>query len=161
MSFVGRRRSRNQKKDISMLTKKKLTDYKKILQTRLGELLSEADRAVKNISETDSENSSDPTDQAVQELDRNRLLRFKDRERKLIRKIEKALNRIEDGSYGGCESCGAQISEARLKARPMTTLCIDCATEMESEKAKSRLFGETAEVESAAGEEDEEAGGTG
>jgi DnaK suppressor protein len=124
-----------------MLNKKKLTDYKKILQSRLGELLNEADRTVKDISETEGETSSDPTDQAVQELDRSRLLRFKDRERKLIRKIEKALNRIEDGSYGGCESCGAPISEARLKARPMTTFCIDCATELESEKAKSKLFG--------------------
>jgi DnaK suppressor protein len=139
-----------------MLNKKKLNDYKKILQTRLSELLNEADLAVKNISETNADNSSDPTDQAVQELDRNRLLRFKDRERKLIRKIEKALNRIEDGSYGGCEACGAPISEARLKARPMTTFCIDCATEMESEKAKSRLFG--GEVgEAASGEEDDEA----
>lgn len=140
-----------------MLNKKKLGDYKKILQTRLGELLNEADLAVKNISETNADNSSDPTDQAVQELDRNRLLRFKDRERKLIRKIEKALNRIEDGTYGGCEACGAAISEARLKARPMTTFCIDCATEMESEKAKSRLFGGEVGESSAGGEEDEEA----
>ncbi|MDB5036510.1 MAG: zinc finger transcriptional regulator, TraR/DksA family [Bacteriovoracaceae bacterium] len=140
-----------------MLNKKKLNDYKKVLQTRLGELLDEADRAVKNISETNADTSSDPTDQAVQELDRNRLLRFKDRERKLIRKIEKALVRIEDGSYGGCESCGAPISDARLKARPMTTLCIDCATEMESEKAKSRLFGGEVGEEAGSGEEDDEA----
>jgi DnaK suppressor protein len=124
-----------------MMNKKKLADFKKILQSRLGELLNEADRTVKDISENDVDTSSDPTDQAVQELDRNRLLRFKDRERKLIRKIEKALNRIEDGSYGGCEACGAPINDARLKARPMTTLCIDCATELESEKAKSKLFG--------------------
>ncbi len=143
-----------------MLSKKKLGDYKKILQSRLGELLNEADRAVKDISETESETSSDPTDQAVQELDRSRLLRFKDRERKLIRKIEKALNRIEEGTYGGCEACGAPISEARLKARPMTTLCIDCATEMESEEAKSKLFGgEIGEAYDSDGEEggDEEA----
>lgn len=140
-----------------MLNKKKLSDYKKILQTRLGELLDEADQAVKNISETNADTSSDPTDQAVQELDRSRLLRFKDRERKLIRKIEKALNRIEDGSYGGCESCGAAISDARLKARPMTTLCIDCATEMESEKAKSRLFGGEGSDDVGGSEEDDEA----
>ena len=140
-----------------MLNKKKLGDYKKILQTRLGELLNEADQAVKNISEANAETSSDPTDQAVQELDRSRLLRFKDRERKLIRKIEKALNRIEDGSYGGCESCGAPISDARLRARPMTTLCIDCATEMESEKAKSRLFGGEVAAEAGGDEEDDEA----
>jgi DnaK suppressor protein len=138
-----------------MLNKKKLLDFKKILQGRLSELLTEADRTVKNISENEAETSSDPTDQAVQELDRNRLLRFKDRERKLIRKIEKALNRIEEGSYGGCESCGAPISDARLKARPMTTLCIDCATELESEEQKSRLFGETGESAASASDGDE------
>lgn len=124
-----------------MLNKKKLSDFKKELQNRLGQLLNEADLAVKNISESTNDPSSDPTDQAVQELDRNRLLRFKDRERKLIRKIEKAIARIEEGSYDTCEACGSSISEARLKARPMTTLCIDCATEMESEKAKKKLFG--------------------
>jgi DnaK suppressor protein len=143
-----------------MLNKKKLNDYKKVLQTRLSELLSDADQAVKDISETNADNSSDPTDQAVQELDRSRLLRFKDRERKLIRKIEKALNRIEEGTYGGCEACGAPISDARLKARPMTTLCIDCATEMESEKAKSRLFGgEVGEAVDGHEEDDEAAEG--
>ena len=139
-----------------MLSKKKLTDYKKILQSRLGELLNEADQAVKDISEANAETSSDPTDQAVQELDRNRLLRFKDRERKLIRKIEKALDRIEEGTYGACEACSAEISENRLKARPMTTLCIDCATEMESEKAKSKLFGESAEEAASEESEDED-----
>ncbi|MBN8555111.1 MAG: RNA polymerase-binding protein DksA [Deltaproteobacteria bacterium] len=136
------------------MNKKKLVDYKKVLQSRLSELLNEADRTVKNISETQGETSSDPTDQAVLELDRNRLLRFKDRERKLIRKIEKALNRIEDGSYGGCEACGSPINEARLKARPMTTLCIDCATEMESEKAKSKLFGGESTLPDDAGEDE-------
>lgn len=139
-----------------MINKKKLADFKKALQSRLGELLNEADQAVKDISDTNVDVSSDPTDQAVQELDRNRLLRFKDRERKLIRKIEKALVRIDDGTYGACESCGNVISEARLKARPMTTLCIDCATELESEKARSKLFGEDGgEAPTADGDEDE------
>ena len=129
------------------MNKKKMSDYKKLLQQRLSELLSEADRTVKNISETEGDVSSDPTDQAVQELDRNRLLRFKDRERKLIRKIEKAINRIDEGTYGNCEACTAPISEARLKARPMTTLCIDCATELESEKERNKLFGGESKIE--------------
>lgn len=142
-----------------MMNKKKLADYKKLLQQRLGELLNEADRTVKDISENESDTSSDPTDQAVQELDRNRLLRFKDRERKLIRKIEKALTRIDEGSYGACEACTQPISEARLKARPMTTLCIDCATELESEKQRNKLFGGESSVEVDAGgdEGDDEA----
>lgn len=136
-----------------------MSDYKKVLQQRLTELVNEADRTVKNISETEGETSSDPTDQAVQELDRSRLFRFKDRERKLIRKIEKALVRIEEGSYGACEACGSAISDARLKARPMTTLCIDCATELEGEKQRSKLFGgEAAVVDSdAVGDDDGEA----
>jgi DnaK suppressor protein len=124
-----------------MLTKKKMADFRKMLQGRLGELLDEADQAVKDISDSNADVSSDPTDQAVQELDRSRLLRLKDRERKLIRKIEKAIVKIEDGTYGQCDACSADIAEARLKARPMTNLCIDCATEMESEKQKSKLFG--------------------
>lgn len=141
-----------------MMNKKKLADYRKILQSRLGELLNEADQAVKDISGANSDTSSDPTDQAVQELDRNRLLRFKDRERKFIRKIEKAISRIDDGSYGSCEACGQNINEARLKVQPVTTLCIDCATEMESEKAKRKLLGhETASVVEDGEDEDEAA----
>jgi len=141
-----------------MMNKKKMSDYKKVLQQRLTELVNEADRTVKNISETEGETSSDPTDQAVQELDRSRLFRFKDRERKLIRKIEKALVRIEEGTYGACEACDSLISEARLKARPMTTLCIDCATELEGEKQRSKLFGgEAAADADSAGEDDGEA----
>ncbi len=140
-----------------MLNKKKLLDYRKVLQQRLGELLNEADRTVKDISENEADTSSDPTDQAVQELDRNRLLRFKDRERKLIRKIEKALSRIDEGTYGLCEACSAPINEARLKARPMTTLCIDCATELESEKERNKLFGgESPSASDFAGEGGEE-----
>ncbi len=124
-----------------MLSKKKLGDFRKILQTRLNELLNEADQTVKDISDS-AETSSDPTDQAVLENDRNRLLRFKDRERKLIRKIENALSRIEEGSYGACDSCGAPISEARLLARPMTSLCIDCATEQEGAEQRTKLMGD-------------------
>lgn len=123
-----------------MLSKKKLSEFKKSLQGRLTELLDEANEAVKNITESTEDTSSDPTDQAVAENDRNRLLRFKDRERKLIRKIEGAINRIDEGTYGECEACGATIGEARLQARPMTTYCIDCATEMEGEKQKNRLL---------------------
>ena len=143
-----------------MLTKKKLLDYRKKLQSRLGSLLKEADKTVKDISQSNQDLSSDPTDQAAQDLDRNRLLRLKDRERKLIRKIEKALGRIEEGSYGVCEECGAPIGDVRLEARPMATTCIDCATEMEGEKAKSRLFGteeEAAGTTSSGGTDDDEA----
>jgi len=76
----------------------------------------------------------DPTDQATMETDRNFDLRIRDRERKLIKKIDQALNRIKDGSFGVCESCGGPISSKRLQARPVTTLCIDCKTSQEIEE---------------------------
>jgi DnaK suppressor protein len=124
---------------MSGLTKAKIKHYEKVLKDRLAELLVEADHASKEISEESRDRFADPTDQAAVELDRSRLLRFRDRERKLIRKIEIALLRIEEGSYGSCDSCGAQIETQRLEARPMTELCIDCATEAEGEKKRRQM----------------------
>ena len=123
------------------LTKAKIKHYQKVLKDRLAELLAEADQASKDISEESRDRFADPTDQAAVELDRSRLLRFRDRERKLIRKIELALLRIEEGSYGSCEGCGADIEAQRLEARPMTELCIDCATEAEGEKKRRQMEG--------------------
>jgi DnaK suppressor protein len=83
------------------------------------------------------ESFPDPTDRASLESDRNFMLRMKDRERKLIVKIKKALERIENGTFGICERCGEDISIKRLTARPVTTLCIDCKTKEEAlEKAR-------------------------
>jgi DnaK suppressor protein len=79
-------------------------------------------------------NFPDPTDRASLESDRNFELRIRDRERRLIGKIREALDRIEDGEFGECEDCGDQIGEARLKARPVTTLCIECKTEQERQE---------------------------
>lgn len=76
----------------------------------------------------------DPTDQATMESDRDFDLRIRDRERRLIRKIDQAMVRIKDGTFGICESCGGDISSKRLHARPVTTLCIDCKTAQEIEE---------------------------
>ena len=82
------------------------------------------------------ENFPDPTDRATLESDRNFMLRIRDREHKLIKKIKKALERVENGTFGICESCGEEISVERLKARPVTTQCIECKTKEEAlEKA--------------------------
>ena len=82
------------------------------------------------------ENFPDPTDRASLEADRNFMLRIRDRENKLNKKIKKALDRIENGTFGICEKCGEDISVKRLKARPVTTHCIDCKTKEEAfEKA--------------------------
>lgn len=119
------------------MDKEKLEYFRTILNGKLEELLSGAERAVSGMSEEKEENYPDPTDRATHETDRNFLLRVKDRERKLITKINEALKRIDDGLFGICELCGEYISEKRLEVRPVTTCCIECKKEEEEqEKAK-------------------------
>ena len=109
--------------------------FKKYLNDRLEELLGHADDTVSGMT-SQKENFPDPTDRASMEADRNFLLRIRDRENKLIKKIKKALNRIENETFGICETCGEDISIERIKARPVTTQCIDCKTKEEAmEKA--------------------------
>lgn len=116
-----------------MLSKKKLDSFKKSLEERLDELLSQANETVSGMT-SEKANLPDPTDRATLESDRNFTLRIRDRERKLIGKIKDALERIEIGTYGICESCGEDISEERLMARPVTTLCIDCKKKQETDE---------------------------
>jgi DnaK suppressor protein len=78
------------------------------------------------------ENLADPLDRATVESDRIRALRIRDRESMLIKKIRQSLEDIENGEYGICEDCGEDISIKRLKARPVTSLCIGCKTKRES-----------------------------
>ena len=78
----------------------------------------------------------DPTDRASLESERNLTLRIRDRERKLRKKINEALARIEDGTFGICEDCEEQIGFKRLEARPVTTLCINCKSEQEQDEEK-------------------------
>ena len=102
----------------------------------MDDLLSEANKTVTGMT-SQKENLPDPADRATLESDRNFTLRMRDRERKLIAKINEALERIETGTYGICEECEEGISDARLKARPVTTLCIDCKKKQEiDEKVK-------------------------
>lgn len=105
--------------------------FKEILTYRLDELYEEAERTVAGMTDTE-DTFPDPTDRATLESDRNFMLRIRDRERKLIMKIREALQRIEDGTFGLCESCGDDISIDRLKARPVTTLCIECKRKQEA-----------------------------
>jgi len=116
--------------------KKKDSEYfKELLTNRLDELLNQADNTVSGMT-APKENFPDPTDRASLESDRNFMLRIRDRENKLIKKIKKALDRIETGTFGACETCGEDITVKRLKARPVTTQCIDCKTKEEAfEKA--------------------------
>ena len=116
-----------------MLTKKKREYFEKLLNGRLDELLSEANKTMTGMTDQ-SESFPDPADRATMESDRNFGLRIRDRERKLIRKVRDALDRIKNGTYGICEECGEDISEKRLKARPVTTLCIDCKKMQENDE---------------------------
>jgi len=109
--------------------------FKALLTERLNELLSHADTTVTGMTQP-KENFADPTDRAAHEADRSFELRIRDREHKLIKKVKKALERIENGTFGLCEACEEDISIARLKARPVTTQCIKCKTREENmEKA--------------------------
>jgi len=119
-----------------LIMKKKDNEYfKELLTNRLDELLNHADNTVSGMT-APKENFPDPTDRASLESDRNFMLRIRDRENKLIKKIKKALDRIETGTFGACEKCGEDITLKRLKARPVTTQCIDCKTKEEAfEKA--------------------------
>lgn len=116
-----------------MLTEEKKEKFRRILLNRLNELIQEASKTMSEMS-VEMENYPDPTDRASFESDRNFELRMRDRERKLIKKIKDALQRLEDGTFGICERCGEEISEERLMARPVTTLCIKCKEKQEREE---------------------------
>ena len=118
---------------MARLTKKQLEFFKELLTERINELLSQANETVSGMT-SHKENLPDPSDRATLESDRNFTLRIRDRERKLIGKIKEALERIEQGTYGICEDCEEEISTERLKARPVTTLCIDCKKTQETEE---------------------------
>ena len=115
------------------MDKKTLAEFKDLLNQQLESLRHDAGKTVSEMTEENS-NFPDPTDRASLESDRNFELRIRDRERKLINKIRQALERIEDGTFGLCESCEEEISAERLRARPVTTLCIDCKTEQERQE---------------------------
>jgi DnaK suppressor protein len=109
------------------MNSKQQAHFRKILQTLKDELLGDVERTVHTMQE-EATVFADPNDRASQESDIALELRNRDRERKLIKKIDEALERIEKGEYGYCDSCGVEISVKRLEARPTATLCIDCKT---------------------------------
>jgi len=112
---------------------KQLEHFKKILEDKLRELLKEAEQTLEEMTDING-HYPDITDRASVESDRSFELRIRDRERKLIKKIKKALERIENGTYGLCEECGEEIGIKRLEARPVATLCIKCKFRQEKEE---------------------------
>ncbi len=117
------------------MSKKKLNEFRVILKKKMDNLISEARAQMGDLTEV-KENMADMTDQASAEVDRDFLLRIKDRERKLILKIKDQMARIDDGTYGICEICGEPIGEDRLRVRPETTQCIECKTDMEEQERR-------------------------
>jgi len=103
-----------------------LNHFRGILETWKKELMREVDNTISEMKEASV--LADLNDRATQEETFNLELRTRDRERKLIKKIEEALQQIDDKEYGYCESCGVEIGIRRLEARPTATLCIDCKT---------------------------------
>lgn len=109
------------------MNEKQLTHIEKILLAWRTSLMEEVDRTVTHLKD-EAANYPDPSDRASQEEEFSIELRTRDRERKLIKKIEDALERLREDDFGYCEACGIEIGMRRLEARPTATLCIDCKT---------------------------------
>jgi DnaK suppressor protein len=116
-----------EKKGETYMNKDQREHFRTLLLAWKQELMEEVDRTVGHMKE-DAANFADPADRATQEEEFSLELRTRDRERKLIKKIDEAVNDIDAGDYGYCEACGIEIGIRRLEARPTATLCIDCKT---------------------------------
>ena len=115
------------KKGEEYMNAKQRSHFRKILESLKAELSQEIDRTVHTMQD-EATVFADPNDRASQESDMALKLRNRDRERKLIKKIDETIAKIDGGEYGYCESCGIEIGLKRLEARPTATLCIDCKT---------------------------------
>lgn len=120
------------------MNKEGLQKFKALLDGMIEDLEEGASTTVEGMRD-DAVPFPDPTDRATLESDRNLTLRIRDRERKLRMKIEEALERIEGGTFGICEVCEEEISDSRLTARPVTTLCINCKEDQEVDEEKHHL----------------------
>jgi len=117
----------NAKANEAYMNEKQLNHFRQILNDWKKELSDDIDRTVHTMQD-EVTMFADPNDRASQESDMTLELRNRDRERKLIKKIDETLIRIDGGEYGYCDSCGVEIGLKRLEARPTATLCIDCKT---------------------------------
>jgi DnaK suppressor protein len=109
------------------MNSRQLTYFRKMLEEMKRELSQDIDRTVHTMQD-EATIFADPNDRASQESDMSLELRNRDRERKLIKKIDETIARIDQGEYGYCDSCGVEIGLKRLEVRPTATLCIDCKT---------------------------------
>lgn len=115
------------------MTKDQLEFFRKLLNEKLEDLIDEGRETILSLAEY-RDDCLDPMDKSAKDQLLNLKTRIKDRESKLINKIKQALARIDDGSYGICDTCEDEISIERLKARPVTTQCIECKTREEMQE---------------------------
>ena len=125
------------KKGEEYMSEAQLAHFKEILQNWRSDLMHEVDRTVTHMKD-EAANFPDPADRATQEEEFSLELRTRDRERKLIRKIDQTIERIEQDDYGFCDACGIEIGIKRLEARPTAELCIDCKTLAEIKEKQER-----------------------
>lgn len=118
------------------MKKKEIEQFKKILDEEKRKILRHLEVLSSSSEEELDTNSSDPVDIASTEINQANLQKIGKRETYLLKKIDLALKKIEDGTFGECESCGEQISVARLMARPVAQLCIDCKTDQENQERR-------------------------
>lgn len=118
--------------------REKYEAIKKDLERQKGALLAGVAEIISNGLNPGGTNLSDLGDQASAEADQNFILRLKGREQRLLKKIDEAMERIANGTFGICDSCGEEIDYKRLKARPVTVLCIECKTREEEEEKTRR-----------------------
>ena len=116
-----------EKSDEEYMNDAQMSHFRLILRAWRNQLRLEVDRTVHHMKE-EAANFPDPVDRAAQEEEFSLELRARDRERKLIKKIEKTLKRIEEDDFGFCDTCGIEIGIRRLEARPTADMCLDCKT---------------------------------
>jgi DnaK suppressor protein len=116
-----------EKKGEEYMNEKQMTHFRLLLKVWRDQLRQEVDRTVHHMQD-EAANFPDPVDRAAQEEEFSLELRTRDRERKLIKKIEKTLKRIDEDDFGFCDACGIEIGVRRLEARPTADMCIDCKT---------------------------------
>lgn len=110
-----------------------LDSFRDLLNKMLEDAARQGEMTLEEMTDN-NENWADPADRATAESDRSFTLRIRDRERKLIKKIKSAIIRIDEGIYGVCDECGDDIGIKRLKARPVTKLCINCKSKQEEDE---------------------------
>jgi len=117
----------------------RFSKVRELLEQQKKEILEGAERVVQSSVETGVQLFPDPSDLASREEVQGFSYRLKEREKKLLRKIDEALERIDSGSFGICERCGEPIEEKRMMARPVTTFCIECKTLLEKEERSEQI----------------------